>query len=131
MSSSCFVTQGTVKEIVGNEQKNLDTFSFYQDEPAEKADEVVYNLNTVERILLKDKFKINEGFAKEIIDVKTKVIQRNFVNINDLYMVMYEYYSNKLDKNTSFTPDKITSFKKNFNVLREAIVTNERLVIKE
>jgi len=39
----------------------------------------VYNLNTVGRILLKDKFKINEGFAKEVITVRENYTKGAFL----------------------------------------------------
>ena len=40
-----------VGEIVGNENKNLQRFSFYQDKPPKNVEGVVYNLNTIGREL--------------------------------------------------------------------------------
>jgi len=44
---------------------------------------------------------------------------------------MYEYYTNKLNINTTFSPEKITSFKNNFNILRGTMLRDKRLVIKK
>ena len=70
----------------------------------------MYNLNTVGRILLKDKFKINEGFAKEVITVRENYTKGGFKNKKDFYDIMFAYYSNTLDKTTKFTHEKIKAF---------------------
>ena len=120
----------TVKEIVGNKINDLKTYMFTQDKPAEKADEVVYNLNTVGRILLKDKFKINEGFAKEVITVRENYTKGGFKNKKDFYDTMFAYYSNTLDKTTKFTHEKIKAFNAYFSSLELAMSNDERLVIE-
>jgi hypothetical protein len=87
-------------------------------------------LNEIGRDLLREKFKIPEVFAKEIIDVRDNIIQRRFKNIRDLYTVMNNYYSNVLDSKTNFTKEKIESFNSYFELLNTSILIEKRLVIR-
>jgi hypothetical protein len=120
-----------VGEIVGNGKKKLKTYMFMQDKPAKKADEVVYNLNTIGRELLKSKFNIPEVFAKEIIYVRDRYTERGFQNIDDLNTIMSTYYTNRLEGETKFTQEKIISYNYYFNKLEIAIMDDKRLVIKK
>jgi hypothetical protein len=119
-----------VGEYIENEVKNIIKYPFTQDKPPETVEGIVYNLNEIGRDLLREKFKIPEVFAKEIIDVRDNIIQRRFKNIRDLYTVMNNYYSNVLDSKTNFTKEKMESFNSYFELLNTSILIEKRLVIR-
>ncbi|AEY67273.1 DUF4157 domain-containing protein [Clostridium sp. BNL1100] len=117
-----------VGEKVDNKIINKKTYSIDQERPPENVENVTYNLNTIGRDLLRDKFGIPEVFAKEILIVKGKTGQ--FKNILDLRVKMQKYYNNQLDPNTTFTQVKIRSFKEDYIKLVSAI-DNKKLIISE
>ena len=91
----------------------------------------MYNLNTVGRILLENKFKIPPGFAREIAHVRDKYTDGGFENIDDLYEIMAKYYTNRLESQTRFSQEKIVSFHHNFRKLETSILNDNRLVIQK